>query len=96
VHLFSFGAMGLIVPAMITRISKGHTGRKAAFDALDKAVLWLMLAALAVRVLLPQLLPERYPLWIHLSATLWLAAFALLGWRVIPWLLQPRVDGKEH
>ncbi len=96
VHLFTFGAMGLIVPAMITRISKGHTGRKAAFDARDRAVLWLMLAALLVRVVLPQLLPGRYPMWIHLSATLWFAAFGLLGWRVIPWLLQPRVDGKEH
>jgi uncharacterized protein involved in response to NO len=96
VHLFTFGAMGLIVPAMITRISKGHTGRKAAFDTRDRAVLWLMLAALLVRVVLPQLLPGRYPMWIHLSATLWFAAFGLLGWRVIPWLLQPRVDGKEH
>jgi uncharacterized protein involved in response to NO len=96
VHLFTFGAMGLIVPAMITRIAKGHTGRKAAFDARDRAVLWLMLAALLVRVVLPQLLPGSYPMWIHLSATLWFAAFGLLGWRVIPWLLQPRVDGKEH
>lgn len=96
VHLFTLGAMGLIVPAMITRIAKGHTGRKAAFDARDKAVLLLMLAALAIRILLPQWLPERYPAWIHLAATCWLAAFALLGWRVIPWLMQPRVDGKEH
>jgi len=96
VHLFTLGAMGLIVPAMITRIAKGHTGRKAAFEPRDKAVLWLMLAALAVRVVLPQLLPAHYPMLIHISATLWLAAFGLLGWRVIPWLLQPRVDGKEH
>ena len=28
VHLFTLGAMGLIVPAMIVRISRGHTGRK--------------------------------------------------------------------
>jgi uncharacterized protein involved in response to NO len=96
VHLFTFGAMGLIVPAMITRISKGHTGRKAAFDAYDKAVLWVMLAGLFFRVVAPQLHPASYPMWIHLSATCWFVAFGLLGWRVIPWLLQPRADGKEH
>jgi uncharacterized protein involved in response to NO len=96
VHLFTFGAMGLIVPAMIVRISKGHTGRKATFDTLDKAALWLMLAALLVRVVLPQLLPGAYLTWILLAATCWLACFGLLGWRYIPWLLQARVDGKLH
>ncbi|MBP9654065.1 MAG: NnrS family protein, partial [Rhodocyclaceae bacterium] len=30
-HLFTFGVMGLIIPAMIVRISKGHTGRKVSF-----------------------------------------------------------------
>lgn len=96
VHLFTLGAMGLIVPAMIVRISRGHTGRQVVFDALDKAVLWLMLAGLAFRVAAPQLAPGAYQVWIHLTATCWLAAFGLLGWRYVPWLLRPRADGKEH
>jgi uncharacterized protein involved in response to NO len=96
VHLFTFGAMGLILPSLLIRISKGHTGRKVVFDALDRAVLWLMLAALAVRVVLPQFLPAAYPMSLHLAASCWLAGFGLLGWRTIPWLLQPRVDGKAH
>lgn len=95
-HLFTFGAMGLIVPAMIVRISKGHTGRKVAFDATDKAVLWIMIAALVLRVVLPQLAPGAYPAWVGLAAAGWSAAFALLAWRVIPFLLRPRVDGREH
>ena len=96
IHLFTFGAMGIIVPAMIVRISKGHTGRKVAFEAADKAVLWLMIAALALRVLAPQLFPAAYLAWIGLAAAGWFAAFALLAWRVIPFLLAPRIDGREH
>jgi uncharacterized protein involved in response to NO len=96
VHLFTFGAMGLIVPAMIVRISRGHTGRKVMFDALDKAALYLMLAGLFIRVVAPQLAPGAYLAWMGLAATCWLGCFGLLGWRYIPFLLRPRVDGKEH
>lgn len=95
-HLFTFGAMGLIVPAMIVRISKGHTGRKVAFEAMDKAVLWLMIAALVLRVVAPQLAPGAYLLWVSLAAAGWALAFAILAWRVIPFLLAPRIDGREH
>ncbi len=95
-HLFTFGVMGLIVPAMITRISKGHTGRKVTFDAADKAVLWVMILALFLRVIAPQFAPAAYLLWVNLAAAGWFAGFAILAWRVIPFLLQPRIDGREH
>ncbi|MBZ0134232.1 MAG: NnrS family protein [Rhodocyclaceae bacterium] len=96
IHLFTFGAMGLIMPAMIVRIAKGHTGRKVAFDRVDKAVLWLMIAALALRVVAPQLAPGAYLAWVSLAAAGWSLAFAILAWRVIPFLLAPRVDGRDH
>ena len=32
-HLFTFGAMGCVIPAMIVRIGNGHTGRKVVFAA---------------------------------------------------------------
>ena len=96
VHVFTFGVMGLIIPAMLVRISKGHTGRKVGFDAGDRAVLWIMIAAFVLRILLPQIAPGAYTGWIHLSAAAWFACFAILGWRYIPHLLAPRVDGKEH
>lgn len=96
VHLFTFGTMGVIIPGMIIRISKGHTGRKVVFDGIDRAVLYIMLTALVVRVLLPQLVPAAYPGWIHLSATCWLLAFGILTWRIVPLLWQPRIDGREH
>lgn len=95
-HLFTFGAMGCVIPAMIVRIAKGHTGRKVSFDAADRAVLYLMLAALAIRTLLPQLAPAHYLLWIDTAAAAWLLAFGLLAWRYVPLLLAPRIDGREH
>lgn len=96
IHLFTFGVMGLIVPAMIIRISRGHTGRKVMFDAIDKGVLWLMILALILRVIAPQIAPASYRLWIELAATCWFIGFGILAWRSIPMLLRPRIDGREH
>ena len=95
-HVFTFGAMGLIIPAMLIRIANGHTGRKVVFDRLDKGVLWIMIAGFVIRIVLPQINPAGYLRWISLAAACWFACFCILGWRYIPYLLQPRVDGKEH
>lgn len=40
--------------------------------------------------------PAGYTRWILLAACCWLGSFALLGWRYIPMLIQPRIDGKVH
>jgi uncharacterized protein involved in response to NO len=95
-HVFGLGVMGLIIPAMLIRIAKGHTGRKVVFEAIDKAVLWIMVAAFVLRVVAPQFLPQHYALWLALAACGWLAGFGILAWRLIPFLLQARIDGKEH
>ncbi len=96
VHVFTFGTMGLIIPAMIVRIANGHTGRKVVFDRLDKLLLKIMIAGFVLRVVAPQFWPEAYTAWVHAAAACWFATFGLLGWRYIPRLMQPRVDGKVH
>lgn len=96
VHLFTFGVMGLIIPAMLIRISRGHTGRKVVFDAGDKAVLWIMILGFLLRIVAPQLHPAGYPMWINLAAACWFLGFSVLSLRYIPFLLRPRVDGKVH
>lgn len=95
-HIFTFGAMGLIIPAMMIRISKGHTGRKVSFDRVDKLALYFMILAFVMRIIAPQIYPASYTIWIALAASSWFACFAILGWRYIPILMQPRVDGREH
>lgn len=96
VHVFTFGAIGLIVPAMVIRIANGHTGRKVVFGPYEKLALRIMIVGFLVRVLAPQFYPAGYAHWIHLAAACWFACFALLAWKYIPFLMQARVDGKEH
>ena len=96
VHVFTFGVMGMIIPAMLIRISKGHTGRKVVFGGVDKLALKIMMLAFVFRVIAPQFYPAGYTLWIGLAASCWFACFTLLAWRYIPFLMQSRVDGKEH
>ncbi|MGA9395391.1 MAG: NnrS family protein [Azonexus sp.] len=96
VHVFTFGTMGLIIPAMMIRIANGHTGRKVIFGRLEKTVLWIMITAFFLRLVGPQFAPEAYMRWLDLAATCWFVAFGLLAWRYIPQLLRPRVDGREH
>ncbi|HEX9181042.1 MAG TPA: NnrS family protein, partial [Burkholderiales bacterium] len=96
IHLFTFGVMGLIIPAMLIRISRGHTGRKVVFDAGDKAVLWIMILGFLLRIVAPQVYPAGYALWINLAAACWFLGFSVLAQRYIPFLLRPRVDGKVH
>jgi uncharacterized protein involved in response to NO len=96
IHFFTFGAMGLIVPAMLIRIVKGHTGRKVAFDHYDKIVLWVMIAAFMFRIVAPEMYPTIYARWLAISAACWAGAFSTLAWRYIPFLLAPRIDGKAH
>jgi uncharacterized protein involved in response to NO len=95
-HVFTLGCIGCIVPAMFVRIVKGHTGRKVAFERADRAVLWLVLAALEARILPPALVPSLYLPGLWLAALCWSAAFGLLAVRYLPFLLAPRLDGREH
>ncbi|PIV15213.1 MAG: NnrS family protein [Gallionellales bacterium CG03_land_8_20_14_0_80_55_15] len=95
-HVFTFGAMGLIIPAMLIRITRGHTGRPVVFDRRDKRVLWGMMAAFVFRLIAPLFDPADYTRWILLAALCWLASFTLLAWRYLPFLFQARVDGKEY
>ena len=96
VHVFTFGAMGLVIPAMMIRIANGHTGRKVIFGRFEKAVLWIMIAALLLRLVGPQFAPAAYLRWLELAAACWFVAFGLLAWRFIPQLAQARIDGREH
>ncbi|MDD4979627.1 MAG: NnrS family protein [Gallionella sp.] len=96
IHVFTLGAMGLIIPAMLVRIGKGHTGRKVNFDSLDKSALYLMMVAFVFRILAPLFYPINYSIWVTFAAACWFACFTLMASRYIPMLMQPRVDGKAH
>jgi uncharacterized protein involved in response to NO len=94
-HAFAVGGIGMITLGMMARVSLGHTGRDVAEPpAVLFVAFTLLLAATAVRVLLPLLAPAWYRDWVGLAQLLWLLAFALFLVRFLPILARPRVDGQ--
>ena len=60
VHALAVGATGGLIIGMMTRTSRGHTGRALQVDTLETAAYLLIMLAAVLRVLLPMLLPASY------------------------------------
>ncbi|MFO7602259.1 MAG: NnrS family protein, partial [Gammaproteobacteria bacterium] len=94
-HAFAVGGIGVMTLGMMSRVALGHTGRNVfAPPPLLGVSFVLLLAAGIARVLLPLLAPGQYLLWVGLSQTLWVLAFALFMVVFLPILWRPRVDGR--
>lgn len=96
VHTFTFMVMGIIIPPMLMRICQGHTGRDLVFTRSDRVAMGAMGLAGFFRLFATQLWPAHYVAWIALAASGWTICFTLVGVRLVPFLLQARVDGEEH
>lgn len=75
VHALTAGAMGVETLAIMTRATRGHTGRPRIADRSTLAIYLLILSAAVVRVAAPFLVGWTLPL-LAVSATLWALAFA--------------------
>uniref|UniRef100_UPI00286ACB09 NnrS family protein n=1 Tax=Brevundimonas sp. TaxID=1871086 RepID=UPI00286ACB09 len=75
VHALTTGAMGVETLAMMTRATRGHTGRPRVADRSTMAIYVLVLSAAVVRVSAPFLTDWTGALLV-VSATLWALAFA--------------------
>jgi uncharacterized protein involved in response to NO len=53
------------------------------------------MAAAVLRVLVPLVAPQWLLHTIACAAIAWSVAFALYLWRFAPWLVTPRLDGKD-
>lgn len=91
IHALGAGAMGLLILAVMSRASLGHTGRTLrAGPALASAYALVFVGAL-VRVLASVgLFAGVWP--IHLSAALWAGGFLLFALLYFPILTRPRID----
>ena len=74
VHALTAGAMGVMTLAVMTRASRGHTGRPRAADAATTAIYGLVVTAAAARVAAPFLV-DVTSILLMLSAGLWVLAF---------------------
>lgn len=95
IHALAVGATGGLIIAMITRTARGHTGRPLQASRAEVAAYALVLAAAAVRVLLPLVAPQWLTAWLALAATAWAAAFLIYLVIYTPWLTRARLDGKD-
>ncbi len=95
VHALAVGATGGLIIGMITRTARGHTGRPLRASRLEVASYLLVTGAALVRVLLPIVAPQQFVLWLVVAASAWALAFALYLWVFAPWLVSPRLDGKD-
>jgi uncharacterized protein involved in response to NO len=95
-HAFSFLTMGTIIPAMLIRISQGHTGRPIKFTFTDRAAISIMWLGAFLRLIAPQFAPSHYRSLIVSAAVCWFLCFSIIGFRIVPFLFKPRIDGREH
>ncbi|MDK4543850.1 NnrS family protein [Kingella kingae] len=98
VHLLAVGGIGLLTVSMMVRTALGHTARPLyPAPAPMNTAFWLMVAAAGVRALAAIMLyvnPTAYTHSIRLSAVLFAVSLLLYFYRYLPWLTQPRLDGK--
>ncbi len=91
VHALTAGAIGVMTLAIMTRASRGHTGRPLAAGRIEVLIYVLINAAALARVT-GGLLPPLYQPLLMVSAGLWSAAFLafVVGYGAM--LLSPRPD----
>jgi uncharacterized protein involved in response to NO len=94
VHALTIGVIGGITLGMMTRTSRGHTGRPLRADRAEVAMYVLVNLAAIARVFGPLVAGESYVATIVTAALLWAGAFTLFVVRYAPWLARPRADGR--
>ena len=93
-HALAAGAMASMTLAVMTRATRGHTGRPLEADRATVLIYVLVTAGAVLRVAAP-LLPIDYMLSIRLAGGLWGGAFLLFALVYGPMLLGPRAVGKS-
>jgi len=93
VHAWTVGAIGLMTLAVMTRATRGHTGRPLTAPAGTVAIYALVVSAALAR-LLAAVVPETTFVALSLAGLAWVAGFGLFAVLYGPMLLLPRADGR--
>ncbi|PRY83221.1 NnrS family protein [Donghicola tyrosinivorans] len=92
-HVLGIGAVTAMTVAVMMRATMGHTGRALIAGRALASAFALVLTAMVFRVTAGQVTIGALD-GIDLAAVAWTAAFAILAWRLGPWLLRPKVGQK--
>lgn len=93
-HAITVGGISLMILAMISRVSLGHTGRAIVVGKMMALAFSFILLAFVLRVLAPLVL-SSYSLLILLASFAWALAYGLFLVNYTKVLFSPRVDGGE-
>jgi uncharacterized protein involved in response to NO len=93
-HSLTAGAIGLMIVAVTSRASLGHTGRPLRVSRWTAAAYLLIATAALVRIFGPALLLPHYSWTLCIAGSLWIAGFAVLAVVYAPILLRSRLDGR--
>jgi uncharacterized protein involved in response to NO len=93
IHVFGVGAIGAMTLAVMTRATLGHTGRELKADRATCAIYVAVVASTLARFA-AALMPGETML-LHLSATLWVAAFLGFALRYGPMVARPRLKPRQ-
>jgi uncharacterized protein involved in response to NO len=90
-HAWTVGAIGLMTVAVMTRATRGHTGRDLAASPITVAIYGAMIVAALLRIS-AGVLPDAYMFLIQAAGAAWSVAFALFLIEYAPMLLAPRPE----
>lgn len=92
-HALAIGAIGGMIIGMMTRVARGHTGRRLRAGTAEVFAYSLVQLAAVVRVSVPLLAPTFYRESVELSGALFVMAFASYLCGFTPVLWTRRADG---
>lgn len=95
VHALAVGATGGLIIGMITRTARGHTGRPLQASTAEVLAYVLVITAAMLRVLVPLVAPQWLMPALICAAFAWCMAFVIYLCIYAPWLVSPRLDGKD-
>ena len=94
-HAFSYGGIGIVTLAMMSRVSLGHTGRNINSPPVGLTISFVLLVLGGIsRVFLPILDMDHYVTWIMFSQVLWSIAHLIFIYAYVQILIKPRIDGQ--
>lgn len=89
-HLLTVGVIGLTTLAVMTRVSRAHTGRALTASPMT-TLAYACLGAAALARPLAEIVPEQYHLILSASGVAWLAAYGLFVFEHGPMLVRASV-----
>lgn len=89
IHALTVGTIGTMILAVMTRVTRGHTGNPLSADAFTTAIYVLVSLAAAARIG-AEFAQTAYLAWLHVAAAAWIAAFGLFALRYAPLLVRAR------